>query len=643
MSTYPKWKLNLEQAICIFGIICDDLSLNMTGHRDGNSKYYSRKVRRLVKNNLVILAAIISIFTLIGCGGGNNESSKATATISTGPTATIPTPTQVASATQIAKTPESSDPGLSIFTKATYAPFELENIKYGGTFKIASDAAGIPNLDPKLSASVGGWIGTSQWWYDKLVTWEADATGDLMHLEPRLAEKWEISSDYKTYTFTLRKGIRFHNIAPVNGRELVADDVVFSLNRYLNNPQATPLFAQVDSISSPDKSHIVIKVKDPTAWLINDLFGKGEVIVAPELVQETAGTLSTKAIGTGPYILKTWGSRVGSESLKNPDYWRKDTKGNTLPYVDSVINTFITDGATIVAGFRTGQIDQGGIRVPEDIMNLSKSVPGARVFRTTVGTPPSTTPAGIAFNTKKAPWNDVRVRRALALATDYTKYFETVSSLPSWDYGSPLPWSFVSKEAFTPDMLGPYYKFNPTEAKKLLIEAGYPDGKLKIENPITYTTRRSPNAAVLQQLYKTYGIDLPIQLIDDATFGSQYYQRIHKDLAFTFQNTGDLSLNWYAQNRYLDDGLQNTSFIADPEIQKIVQKIKFATDPAELQQYAKILWDFDTQGVWNIWLPLVPAYDIQSARLRNYTQRRGGNFSGQLLMPWLADAPRTNP
>ena len=213
-----------------------------------------------------------------------------------------------------------------------------------------------------------------------------------------------------------------------------------------------------------------------------------------------------------------------------------------------------------------------------------------------------------------------------------------------WVQATPVPWSLVSNEPFTLDKLGPYYKYNPTEGKKLMVEAGFVDGKMQIQSPTAYVPPGfTPRITLAQELWKKEGVEMSIIAMDFPTYSPYYYLRSHPDIGLTFQNTGDFSLNWFAQNKFSTDASQNTAYINDSEVQRIVKEIKTTSDPAKLREYARFLWDFDTLGMWNIWFPAERAYSVISPRLRNYTIRVGNTYTGGEFLPWLASAPRTSP
>jgi ABC-type transport system substrate-binding protein len=149
----------------------------------------------------------------------------------------------------------------------------------------------------------------------------------------------------------------------------------------------------------------------------------------------------------------------------------------------------------------------------------------------------------------------------------------------------------------------------------------------------------------LKEVWKKEGIDLDLVTVDGPVFNSQYYTRVHEDLALTFHTFGDVSLNTYAQSKFKSGATENTSFIDDPNVERAIQQIKTTTDPVKLKEFARFLWDFDTQGMWYIWIPADRSYTAFSPRTRNFVGRHNDGFTsspGQIMM-WVADAPHTAP
>lgn len=588
---------------------------------------------------LVILLGVI--FVLSSCGQGEDKQSSPTA--SSSPVR----PETTASVIPSSPSPTVSAPTATVALAVSGSPldraillpwYELDNLRYGGTFRegVASSTAVI---DPYRDSS-GAIHSAARWFYEKLVNWEPDKDTQTSHMVPMLSESWKVSDDLKTYTFTLRKGIKWQNVSPANGRELVAEDIVFNINRSMK-PDAVryPDYSQIANVSAPDKYTIVVNLKEPNAWLLNEAFGYTDYIVLPELVaQQTDGVLKTEGISTGPFILKEYRFRRGATYIRNPDYWRKDSNNNTLPYLDTIEQTLITDTATIVAGIRTNQLDSS-VSDKRAIIALANSMPGIRIYSTTQ-------PGGsaIAFNTRKAPWNDVKLRRALNMAIDKKKFGDATSVGP-WVYVGPLPWSLFSSSPMTLNDLGPYYRYDSTESKKLRVEAGFSDAKVKIGNLVfTPAIVADPaRAQVLQDLWKSEGIEVDLKSVDASTFYTCYYQRCNDDIAFTYIRTGDTSLPSYANRKFTPNATENTAYINDPDVNKILKEIKTTTDPAKLKEFARVLWDFDTLGSWNIWLPADRPYTAFAPRVRNYTARHNPDTISPMLYLWVADGPRTSP
>ena len=176
-------------------------------------------------------------------------------------------------------------------------------------------------------------------------------------VEPDLAERWEEPDD-TTYIFHLRKGVKWHNKPPVNGRELVAEDVKFTFDRFLTekgNPERQ-LLDSVDRVEVVDRYTVKFVLKEPFVWLLDILANAMCMwVIAPEVVREIWRLKKVEtAIGTGPFILERYEPNVKTIFRRNPDYFRQG-----LPYVDGVEWLVVQDESTGLAMYRTGQIDTG--------------------------------------------------------------------------------------------------------------------------------------------------------------------------------------------------------------------------------------------------------------------------------------------
>jgi peptide/nickel transport system substrate-binding protein len=243
-------------------------------------------------------------------------------------------------------------------------------------------------------------------------------------VEPHLAERWEEPDDL-TYVFHLRRGVTWHNKPPLNGRELVADDVKFTFDRFLNE-KANVLREQlepVERIEVVDRYTVKFVLKEPFVWLPNRLAdASGMWIIAPEVVEKFGDLKKPEsAIGTGPFLLERYEPNVKTVFKRNPAYFLPGQ-----PYVDGVEWLVIDDESTGLAMYRTGQIDAGpwhwwSVR-QADLESLKKSHPHLlyRDFQSIVA-------GGLTMRTDQPPFNDVRVRRAISHALDRQGLIEGVS------------------------------------------------------------------------------------------------------------------------------------------------------------------------------------------------------------------------
>ena len=237
--------------------------------------------------------------------------------------------------------------------------------KRGGTLVVRSGP--IRGIDPHMET----WAATLQvvhQTYNALLKFNHDGTKIL----PDLAETWEQKDDV-TYVFRLRQGVKFHNVPPVNGRELTSEDVKYSIERQMTNQpgkfqHAYFFLDKMASIQTPDKYTIVFKTKEPYAPFLNYIASPWTVIVAREVV-EKHGDLQRHAIGTGPFIMQDYRRDQEAVFVKNPNYFRKG-----LPYLDEVRLQYVIDPVAATAAFRGQQTDISYVEFA-DVASIKSSNP----------------------------------------------------------------------------------------------------------------------------------------------------------------------------------------------------------------------------------------------------------------------------
>jgi len=432
------------------------------------------------------------------------------------------------------------------------------------------------HFDPHLTINVRT-QSTLSFVYSKLVRHKVggDVRPGTFIIEPDLAERWEELDD-TTYVFHLRKGVKWHNKPPVNGRELVAEDVKFSYDRFLTEKGNADryILESVDRIEVMDRYTVKFLLKEPYVWLINVLANPRSMwIIAPEVVEKYGDLKKVEtAIGTGPFTLERYEPNVKTIFKRNPEYFLKD-----LPWVDGVEWLVLDDPSTALAMYRTGQIDAGpeanwNVR-QQDLDSLKQSHPHLHYLDWL-----SLVTQAIYLRTDQPPFNDVRVRRAISHALDRQAIAEAV-------YVRGEPTSAIgrgSAEWSLPiDQLGEgakYYRYDPKEAKRLLAEAGFPKGfKTQLNSTGGYGPDL-PDAVQLAQRYlKDVGIEAEMKLQEYGAYMATTFVGKFEGMAM-----GPISIAWEPDSvlygLYAPDQPRNSGHVNDPKITAMLKEQRRTKD-----------------------------------------------------------------
>jgi peptide/nickel transport system substrate-binding protein len=328
--------------------------------------------------------------------------------------------------------------------------------KRGGTL-IAAQEVDPVSLDPHTNSNFSALQGYEQI-YESLTGYD-----EKTNIIPALAQKWEIADGGKTYTFHLRPNVKFHN-----GQTMTAEDVKYSIDRVLNPKTASPWRSWLESIQEVkvvDPLTVQMHLSAPYPGLLGSFAGMRASAIIPKGAAEREN-LKIKAIGTGPFKLVEYVPQDHITYTRHADYWDKP-----LPYLDGLTFKVLTEENARLAALRAGQVLYAAVTAQGETQ--LKGVPGISVLKS-----PNAWVALHYINVSQKPLNDARVRRAIRMAVDTGEVIEKAV------YGAgvasgPIPTGYG--DWYLPPKSLPYLKADVEGAKKLLAEAGYPNGGFTIE------------------------------------------------------------------------------------------------------------------------------------------------------------------
>ncbi|MEK7873297.1 MAG: ABC transporter substrate-binding protein, partial [Chloroflexota bacterium] len=495
---------------------------------------------------------------------------------------------------------------------ATPAPATTQ-VKRGGTLHLIS-STDAPHWDPQREPGINAyWIYLSEF----LVDFNDDGTA-----RPQLAERWEFPND-KTLVLYLRKGVKFHNKPPANGREFTAQDVVWNLER-IRRPGASYIWksnlTEVDKIEAVDKYTVKITTKSvfaPILFYLRGNYTSGMTMLNKEMEDqkgEDAYKELSNAIGVGPFMVNKWVPGVSGRAVRNPDYYRP-----SLPYMDAVDYTNVPDGATVIAAFRTGAADFA--------MNSSAfySLPQRQQLERG-GTPINFTPRSDPYpltlspNVNKEPFTDIRIRKAMFLAADREEFLKVnlgggghISGPISWRVFPGWTWSqaeLMKREGYRPKNT-PEGQADIAEAQKLMKEAGYgPDKLLKVtaEGCQCFTFINLTNMEVGKSQFQKIYMDITIKMVDQAQF---YEQDNNSTFLFRARATSAPDEpDGQLYTRHHSTGGRNYQRLNDPALDKLLEQQRQELDVNKRKQLVmqaqERIWSLYPQVFLNVREAYIP-------------------------------------
>jgi len=437
--------------------------------------------------------------------------------------------------------------------------------------------------------------------------------------------------------YKIRPGINWY-VSPyseasqlVGGREVTADDVVYSLTRvttdttaniYRSNPALRDAIIEK---TAPDEVTVTVPVE--RLLEAGKRFGDSTFPVPQEVI-DTFGDMKDweNNVGTGPFMLKDYVTGSAAVLVRNPNYWMTDPvgpgEGNKLPYLDEVRWQIIPDASTRLAGLRAGKIDTLTDIPYEDAKQLDINTAGQGLMNRELA---KITLKPIYMRTDKEPFNDVRVRRAMMMATDFNTIeeglYDNTGNILTWpyDYTPAYKDLYLSlDDPDCPDSVKELYVYNPEKAKELLAEAGYPDG---FKTDLILINTEVDYYSIVKDQWAKVGIDLNLQVVEIGQQTNIQVSKSHEQLITAA--TGPPSV-WPMLIVLTGEGWQNSSIIDDPIINEAAAEIGFKaiTDEKGAMQDTRELMKHVLDQAYVIPAASYPTYCYWWPWIKNYSGER---------------------
>jgi peptide/nickel transport system substrate-binding protein len=518
---------------------------------------------------------------------------------------------------------------LTIAVLFVLAPARAADTPRRGGVLLAAIAADAPSLDPHQE--------------ETFATLElvAPCYSTLLQIDPLqypkiigdVATEWKIAADGLTYTFKLRPGIRFHD-----GSTLTAADVKATYEKIVFPPAGVRsirknAYAAISSIETPDANTLVLKLKQPSASLLANLASPWNVIYPKKYLDKDPNYFKANIVGSGPFKFKSHTRGSTFEGERNPDYFIKDR-----PYLDGFKFFVITETSARAAAIRSGRAYIEFRTMPLSEVEAIRKQLGDKVV---VQDTPATGIFGISVNQTIKPFNDERVRKALTLGLDrYTasRVLYPIASLK--DVGGLMrpgtEWAMSDAELQKFPGFGKDMEKNRVEAKRLLAEAGYPNGfKAVLKNRNVRVPYIDFGVFVIQE-WRKIGIEAEHQTLETASWFADgrdtgSFQLIVSP-SFNFMDDPDQFLE-----RYTSGDSNNWGRFSDPRIDDLFTRQARALDSTERK---KLIYEIEKivlghvyyiPGIW--WARSV----VHWAKVKNYVAPPNHYSNQKLQDVWLSE------
>jgi 4-phytase/acid phosphatase/peptide/nickel transport system substrate-binding protein len=428
---------------------------------------------------------------------------------------------------------------------------------------------------------------------------------DKGEAQPKLALSWTHSDDFKTWTFKLRPGVKFHDGTPFNAEAYKAN---FDRQKDpANKCRCAFYIAAVNNVQAPDELTVVYNLNDPSVNYptLVSYPNQNAAMHSPTAWKTKGDDYNRNPVGTGPYVLKSWtaGDRMILE--RNPDYWDKDKV-----YLDRIILKPLPDAQSRFASLQSGEADL----IWDDEYDADNIQKAQKDPKLTVYTYTGSGAQPYAFNTKTPPFDDVRVRQALVMAIDRKKMSQAITNGLAKPASNPYgdgSWVKCKDDGALP--------FDIAKAKALIQEYGKP---VEFKTVVTATPRGRTVGQVLQQFWKTIGASMELDQVDQATIPPRAFMRQFQLIPWRIVDLADPDPQMYA-NFHTGSPVALANY-SNPELDKLLEHARVTAEvDKRTEDYCAATRVINQEAIW-FWTFQNTYYAISSAKLKGLPKMYSG-------------------
>jgi peptide/nickel transport system substrate-binding protein len=448
-----------------------------------------------------------------------------------------------------------------------------------------------------------------------------------------LATEWNISPDGRTYTFKIRQGVRFHDGSP-----LTAADIKASYDKIIFPPPGVGSFRKssfkvVERVEAPDPATVVFTLKHPSASLLANLASPWNVIYPKKYLDKDPNHFKRNVVGSGPFKFKSYTRGSTFEGERNPDYFIKDR-----PYLDGYKFFISTETSVRAAAIRSGRAWIEFRDMPGPEVEAIKKQLGGRV---TVQETPVSAHWGVWPNNNLKPFNDVRVRKALSLGIDRYTMSRVLYPINGLKHIGGLmrpgsDWAIPESELQKLPGFGKDAEKNRAEAKRLLAEAGYPNGfKVVLKNRNIRLPYQDFAVFVIQE-WRKIGVEVDHRPLETAAWFADGRDNGQFELMVfppvEFMDDPDLWMGIYTKG-----DSRNWGRFHDPKVEELFLRQSRTLDPAErrklIHESERIILEnaYYIPGLW--WTRNL----VHWTKVKNYVAPPNYYSNQKLQDVWLAE------